>query len=111
VIDMAESIRSAAGSAAAQDANAVYALGSSQDESARLFREAGLEDVGVEARVQMYPPGNSRRTIRLGLARSMRAQVVDTGLATEAELHELDAAARAPRRPPPRHGWHFDVHR
>jgi ubiquinone/menaquinone biosynthesis C-methylase UbiE len=60
-----------------------------------LFREAGLEDVGVEARVQMYPPGNSRRTIRLDLVRSMRAQVLEMELAGEAELDELDAAARA----------------
>jgi hypothetical protein len=60
-----------------------------------LFRQAGLADAGVEARVQMYPPGNSRRTIRLDLVRSMRAQVLDMGLASEAELEELDASARA----------------
>ena len=60
-----------------------------------LFRQAGLQDVGVEARVQIYPPGNSRRTIRLDLVRSMRAQVLDMGLASEAELDELDASARA----------------
>ena len=60
-----------------------------------LFRQAGLQDVEVEARVQMYPPGNSRRTIRLDLVRSMRPQVLEMGLATAAELDELDAAARA----------------
>jgi SAM-dependent methyltransferase len=60
-----------------------------------LFRQAGLEVAGVEARAQMYPPGNSRRTIRLDLVRSMRAQVLDMGLASEAELGELDASARA----------------
>jgi ubiquinone/menaquinone biosynthesis C-methylase UbiE len=60
-----------------------------------LFRRAGLEDVEVEARVQMYPPGNSRRTVRLDLVRAMRPQVVQMGLATAAELDELDAAARA----------------
>jgi ubiquinone/menaquinone biosynthesis C-methylase UbiE len=59
-----------------------------------LFRRAGLEDVQVEARVQMYPPGNSRRTVRLDLVRAMRPQVVQMGLASEAELDELDAAAR-----------------
>ena len=59
-----------------------------------LFRQAGLEDVGTEARVQMYPPGHSRRTIRLDLVRSMRQQVVEMGLASAAELDELDAAAR-----------------
>ena len=41
-----------------------------------LFRRAGLADVGTEARVQMYPPGNSRRMIRLDLVRSMRPQVL-----------------------------------
>ena len=60
-----------------------------------LFRQAGLEDVGTEASVQMHPPGHSRRTIRLDLVRSMRPQVVEMGLASAAELNELDAAARA----------------
>jgi SAM-dependent methyltransferase len=59
-----------------------------------LFRQAGLEDVEVEARVQMYPLGNTRRTIRLDLVRSMRPQAVEMGLASIAELDELDAAAR-----------------
>jgi len=60
-----------------------------------LFRQAGLEHVGVEARVQMYPHGNSRRTIRLDLVQSMRPQVLEMGLATGTELDDLDAAARA----------------
>jgi ubiquinone/menaquinone biosynthesis C-methylase UbiE len=60
-----------------------------------LFRRAGLDQVQVEARVQMYPPGNSRRTIRLDLVRSTRPQVLEMGLATAAELDELNAAARA----------------
>jgi ubiquinone/menaquinone biosynthesis C-methylase UbiE len=60
-----------------------------------LFRQAGLEDLQVEARVQMYPPGNSRRTIRPDLVRAMRPQVLDMGLASAAELDELDTAARA----------------
>ena len=60
-----------------------------------LFRQAGLADVGVESRTQMYPPGNSRRTIRLDLVRSMRPQIVQLGLADEKELEALDAAARA----------------
>jgi ubiquinone/menaquinone biosynthesis C-methylase UbiE len=62
---------------------------------AELFRQAGLGDVQAEARVQMYPPGNSRRTIRLDLVRSMRLQVLEMGLASAAELDELDRAARA----------------
>jgi ubiquinone/menaquinone biosynthesis C-methylase UbiE len=60
-----------------------------------LFRQAGLDQVEVEARVQMYPPGNSRRTSRLDLVQAMRPQVLEMGLATTAELDELDAAARA----------------
>jgi len=59
-----------------------------------LFRQAGLDDVAVEARAQMYPATHSRRTIRLDLVRSMRPQVVEMGLASAAELDELDAAAR-----------------
>jgi hypothetical protein len=68
-----------------------------------LFRQAGLDQVEVEARVQMYPPGNSRRTSRLDLVQAMRPQVLEMGLATTAELDELDAAARAHLEEPP-HG-------
>jgi SAM-dependent methyltransferase len=60
-----------------------------------LLRRAGLGHVQVEAKVQLYPPGNSRRTVRLDLVRSMRPQVLEMGLATGTELDELDAAARA----------------
>jgi SAM-dependent methyltransferase len=60
-----------------------------------LLRQAGLVDVGVEARPELYPPGHSRRTIGIDLVRSLRPQVVEMGLASEAELEELDAAARA----------------
>jgi SAM-dependent methyltransferase len=60
-----------------------------------LFRQAGLADVEVDAVVQMYPHGHSRRTVRLDLVRSMRTRIVEMGLASEAELEELDAAARA----------------
>jgi SAM-dependent methyltransferase len=62
---------------------------------AELFRQAGLEEVQAEARVQMYPPGNTRRTIRLDLVRSMRSRVLEMSLASPAELDELDAAARS----------------
>lgn len=60
-----------------------------------LFRQAGLADVGVEATVQVFPTGHSRRTILPDLVQSMRSQVVELGLAGGAELDELDAAARA----------------
>src|SRR6266516_599476 len=60
-----------------------------------LFRQAGLAGVGVEARVQLYPPGHSRRPILVDLVRSMRRYVLEVGLASELELEELDAAARS----------------
>lgn len=60
-----------------------------------LFRQAGLADLAVEATVRVYPKGHSRRTILLDLVQSMRPQVLELGLASEAELDALDAAARA----------------
>ena len=59
-----------------------------------LFRDAGLAGVVAESRTQMYPPGNSRRAVRLDLVRAMRPQIVEMGLASGQELDELDAAAR-----------------
>jgi SAM-dependent methyltransferase len=55
-----------------------------------LYREAGLEDVGVEARAGVYRAGDSRRTVRVELVRSMRPMIVERGLAGERELDELD---------------------
>jgi len=60
-----------------------------------LFRHAGLHDVAVEATARVYPLGHSRRAIRMDLMRAMRPHVLELGLASEAELDELDAAARA----------------
>ena len=60
-----------------------------------LFREAGLDEVQAETRVQTYPPGHTRRTTRLDLVRGMRPHVLEMGLASAAELDELDMAARA----------------
>ena len=59
-----------------------------------LYREAGLEDVRVEARAPIYPPGHSRRTIRADLIRALRPQILQMGLADAGELDELDAALR-----------------
>jgi ubiquinone/menaquinone biosynthesis C-methylase UbiE len=61
---------------------------------AELYRQAGLDDVTVEARAGVYPPGHSRRTIRADLVRSMRPQILDMGLADEQELDQLDAQVR-----------------
>jgi ubiquinone/menaquinone biosynthesis C-methylase UbiE len=61
---------------------------------ARLYRHAGLEDVGLEARAGLYPPGHSRRTIAADLLRSMRPQILALGAADEAELDSLDSTLR-----------------
>jgi len=37
-----------------------------------LYRAAGLVDVAVEARADMYPVGHSRRTVRLDILQNMR---------------------------------------
>lgn len=60
-----------------------------------LLRQAGLDQVGVGVIPQLFPAGHSRRTVRLDLVRAMRPHIVAMGLASEAELSELDAAARA----------------
>jgi ubiquinone/menaquinone biosynthesis C-methylase UbiE len=60
-----------------------------------LFRGAGLADVEVEARAEVFPPGHSRRTTRADLVRSMRPKIAERGIATVAELDEVDHAVRA----------------
>jgi hypothetical protein len=59
-----------------------------------LFRRAGLNDIEVEATARVYSPGHSRRTICVDLMHAMRPFVLELRLASEAELDELDAAAR-----------------
>lgn len=59
-----------------------------------LFRQAGLADIGVAAKADIYPVGNSRRTIRADLVRSMRAKILERGIADERELAEADRAVR-----------------
>jgi SAM-dependent methyltransferase len=59
-----------------------------------LFREAGLVDIGVEAKADIHPAGHSRRTLRADLVRSMRPKIVAAGIASEQELDEVDHAVR-----------------
>ena len=59
-----------------------------------LLRAGGLTEIGVHARVDLYPLGHSRRTIRLDLIRSMRDKILERGIASERELDDLDRAAR-----------------
>jgi hypothetical protein len=61
---------------------------------AELYRNAGLADVNVDARVAVYPVGHSRRTIRADLVRAMHPQIIDMGLADENELDQIDTAVR-----------------
>jgi ubiquinone/menaquinone biosynthesis C-methylase UbiE len=60
-----------------------------------LFREAGLVEIGVEARCDLYPVHSLRRMVLADLVRSLRVKVLERGLAGEAELDRLDRAARA----------------
>ena len=59
-----------------------------------LFRQAGLVDIGVEAKAEIYPAGHSRRTVGPDLVRSMRPKIVERGIASEQELDDLDQAVR-----------------
>jgi ubiquinone/menaquinone biosynthesis C-methylase UbiE len=60
----------------------------------QLYRQAGLEHVGLEARAGLYPPGHSRRTIAADLLRAIRPQILALGAADEAELDSLDTTIR-----------------
>jgi ubiquinone/menaquinone biosynthesis C-methylase UbiE len=59
-----------------------------------LYREAGLDEIGVEVRAPLHPPDHTRRTIMLDLVRSMRAVILERRLAEDQELDELDRRAR-----------------
>ena len=60
-----------------------------------LFRNAGLVEIGTEARMTVYPPGHSRRTVRADLFRTLRGKIVARGIAGDAELDEIDRAVRS----------------
>ncbi|MBV9793058.1 MAG: methyltransferase domain-containing protein [Actinobacteria bacterium] len=61
---------------------------------AELYRQAGLRDVGLEARARVCPPGDSRRMIAPDLVRGLHPTIVRLGLADQAELDALDRAVR-----------------
>ena len=60
-----------------------------------LLRQAGLVDIGVEAKSEIYPAGHSRRTVGPDLVRSMRPKIVERGIASEQELDDLDQRSQA----------------
>jgi SAM-dependent methyltransferase len=62
---------------------------------AELYRAAGLVDIQVDTRAEVYPKGHTRRTIRVDLLRSMGPFIVELGLANESELDKLFADALA----------------
>ena len=59
-----------------------------------LLREAGLTDIGADARADVYPAGHPRRTVLADLVRSMRGKVVERGIASEEELADVDRRVR-----------------
>jgi ubiquinone/menaquinone biosynthesis C-methylase UbiE len=59
-----------------------------------LYREAGLEQIGMEVTAGLYPVGHPRRTLLPDLARSLRPLTLKSGLADERELDDLDRAVR-----------------
>ncbi len=62
---------------------------------AELYRAAGLVDVQVDTRAEVYPQGHSRRTIRVDLLHSMSPFIIELGLASESELDGLFKEALA----------------
>jgi len=61
---------------------------------AELYRQAGLREIGVEARARVCPPGDTRRTIAADLVRGLHPVIVSLGLASQRELDALDQAVR-----------------
>jgi ubiquinone/menaquinone biosynthesis C-methylase UbiE len=59
-----------------------------------LLRNAGLVEVGADARADVYSAGHPRRTILPDLVRSMREKVVERGIASDEELTRLDREVR-----------------
>ncbi len=60
-----------------------------------LLCAAGLVDVEVEVRADVYPAGHARRTIMLDLVRSMRAKILGRGVVVEGDLDAVIQAVRA----------------
>ena len=65
-----------------------------------MYRMAGLHDIGFRVYADAHPAGHRRRMIVPDLVRSLRPKIIRSGLITERELDELDAAAPCPYRGP-----------
>jgi SAM-dependent methyltransferase len=59
-----------------------------------LLDAAGLVDIGVEARADVPPAGNPRRTVILDILQAMRGKIIEQGLLSAAEHDQLDRQAR-----------------
>ena len=59
-----------------------------------LYRQAGLDEVGLTVYAGAYPAGHSRRTVIPDLVRSLHPVIIERGLASERELAELDREVR-----------------
>jgi ubiquinone/menaquinone biosynthesis C-methylase UbiE len=62
---------------------------------AELYRQAGLTEIGIEARAGVCRAADSRRMVVPDLVRSMHPMIVGRGLAGQAELDALDRAVRS----------------
>jgi ubiquinone/menaquinone biosynthesis C-methylase UbiE len=61
---------------------------------AEMYRQAGLVDIQVQVHAGAYPVGHSRRTVIPDLVRSLRPVIAELGVASTAELNEVDLAVR-----------------
>ncbi len=61
---------------------------------AEMYRQAGLVDIQVQVHAGAYPVGHSRRTVIPDLVRSLRPVIAELGVASDAELNEVDLAVR-----------------
>jgi hypothetical protein len=61
---------------------------------AKMYRQAGLEDVQVQVYAGTYPAGHSRRTVIPDLVRSLRPVIAQLGLASDDEVDQVDRAVR-----------------
>jgi ubiquinone/menaquinone biosynthesis C-methylase UbiE len=61
---------------------------------AEMYRQAGLVDIQVQVHAGAYHAGHSRRTVIPDLVRSLRRVIAELGVASDAELDEVDLAVR-----------------
>jgi len=59
-----------------------------------MYRKAGLVDIRVQVHANAYPAGHSRRTLVPDLVRSLRPVIAELGVASDAEMNEVDRAVR-----------------